>query len=133
MSNSYTSFALHDSIPCSRELADRIIALLEQPVPEDDLAHYEPHGISAEYDGKEVYLYGEEFANADNLPNAVLDLIGQALREAGKEYIGFGEGWYSDRCSPCSAGGRTGRIYADGVMEIPEPIFTYDSNLQKHP
>jgi len=40
MSNSYTVFALHDSIPCSKEIAEKITELLKQPVPEVDLSNY---------------------------------------------------------------------------------------------
>jgi hypothetical protein len=129
MSNSYTQFTMDDALPCSKELADKIIASLE--LGEKDEDNCDPHGIQAEFSDGEIYLFGEEYANVDNLPDIVLELIGQALKEAGKKYIGFGEGWYGDKARPQSCGGRFGRIYCDGFMEIPETVFSYEPAERK--
>ena len=119
MSNTYSVFAAHDSFKCSQELADKIIASLEQ---DDEL-----HGIEAEYNDGELYLYGEDgFADPNNLSDTTLALIGEALRALGLPYLGWGASWYSDKCRPASCSGCTGRFYSDGSMETAEAVFTHD-------
>lgn len=119
MSNSYSQFTLHDSFPCSPELAEKIMEALAEE-------QEEPHGIDAEYSAGEFYMFGEENAQVCNLPDAVIELIGKALTEAGIPFIGFGECWYSDKLRPATAGGQHGRFYADGFMEIAEEKYSHE-------
>ncbi len=120
MSNTYSVFAAHDSFKCSQELADRIIASLE--TDEDEL-----HGIRAEYNGGELYLYGDDgYVDPNNLSDTTLKCIGEALRALGKPCLGWGVAWYSDKCRPASCGGCTGRFYSDGSMETAEAVFNHD-------
>jgi hypothetical protein len=120
MSGSYSQFTLHDSFPCSPALADKIMEALVAVESED------AHGIDAEYNDGQFYMFGEENAQSCNLPDAVIELIGKALTEAGIPFIGFGECWYSDKLRPATTGGQFGRFYADGFMEIAEEKYSHE-------
>ena len=81
--------------------------------------------ISVEYDRKcsEIYIFGEDHADIDQLPEQFLTALGALLKKRGKDYLEFG---YANSCSkhcPDSHDGGRFRIDADGNFIEPKTVW----------
>jgi hypothetical protein len=100
------------SIPCTKDDFDFIKMWLDTANEGDS-----PTGIECEWDEKDVvYFYGEENADVDSLPEAVLEKIGMLLTNAKVKYVEFQLAFTSNRMVPDSQGGALVRILQSGEM-----------------
>ena len=109
-----------DSLPCTNEQFDEIKAILDQCNSGD-----EPCGIDCEYNGesKALYLFGEECANIDLVPEQALKKIGALVANAKRTYLECGFALYGDRPKPGSCGGAVVRIMPDGEIVSPKVVW----------
>lgn len=116
--NYYTMMSSDRSLPCTKQEFEEIKALLDANNESD-----EPCGIDCEYDGGEVYVFGEECAQPGLLPDGVTTILAKLLKRAGVPYLEFGLAFYGDRPAADSCGGTRCRLIATG--QIVDPKMTW--------
>ena len=132
MPDYFTDITAEKTLKCTPEEADVLIKTLiggRKPEAIDDdhglRAIHSDSLLSIEYDRRaaEVYIFGEDYADLDQIPEAFLKALGALLRKQGKEYLEFG---YANTCSkhcPDSHGG--GRFRIDTCGRIIEPKIVW--------
>jgi hypothetical protein len=122
MANCYTIITAEDGIACSAEDYEKLDQLLKG---EED---WSESGLQLEHDGEELYAYTESFFDSDSLEEAFpafLELLGQVIANAGKEFWEWGVAFTCNKQRPGSHGGNLIRIYADGQLVWADQVFSY--------
>jgi len=129
----FTDITAAETLKCTPEEADSLIhALIGEEKPEQIdsgeglRATHSDSLISIEYDrkGAEIYIYGEDHADIDQVPEHFLKALGALLTKRGKEFLEFG---YANTCSkhcPDSHGGGRFRIDARGRIIEPKIVWS---------
>ncbi len=142
MPDYFTDITAQEAIKCAPEEADALIKALlgrEQPQAIDGgrglRATHADSLLSVEYDRRaaEIYIFGEDHVDLDQIPEAFLRAMGVLLRKQGKEYLEFG---YANTCSnhcPDSHGGGRFRIDTAGRVIEPKVIWTRGEKRRAKP
>ena len=132
MPDYFTDITAQEAITCRPEDADVLIKALLGPEKAEDLdgdhglrATHADSLLSLEYDRRsaEIYLFGEDHVDLDQIPQAFLSALGALLRKQGKEYLEFG---YANTCTrhcPDSHGGGRFRIDTNGRIIEPRVVW----------
>jgi hypothetical protein len=138
MPDYFTDITAAETLKCTPEEADVLIhALIGDGKPEEIdggeglRATHSDSLISIEYDrkGVEIYIYGEDHADIDQVPEPFWKALGALLKKRGKDFLEFG---YSNTCSkhcPDSHGG--GRFRIDASGRIIEPKIKWRSKSHR--
>ena len=132
MPDYFTDITAQEALQCTPSEADGLIkALIGDQKPEEiggdhGLRAMHPDSLlSIEYDrtGAELYIFGEDHADLDQIPEAFLKALGALLHKRGKNYLEFG---YANTCSkhcPDSHGGGSFRIDTCGRIIEPKIVW----------
>jgi len=99
MPDYFTDITAQEALKCTPAEADSLIkALIGDQKPEEIggdhglRAMHSDSRLALEYDrtGAELYIFGEDHADLDQIPEAFLKALGALLRQRGKEYLEFG-------------------------------------------
>ncbi len=138
MPDYFTDITAQEAIKCAPEEADALIKALlgpEQPQEIDEgrglRATHTDSLVSVEYDRRaaEIYVFGEDHVDLDQIPEAFLRALGALLRKQGKDYLEFG---YANTCSKhCPDSHSGGRFRIDANGRIIEPKLSWPRG-EKH-
>ncbi len=132
MPDYFTDITAAEALKCTPEEASVLIqALIGEDQPEEIdsgeglRATHSDSLVSVEYDRKsaELYIYGEDHADIDQVPNRFLTALGALIKKRNKDYLEFG---YANTCSkhcPDSHDGGRFRIDANGHFIEPKIIW----------
>lgn len=132
MPDYFTDITAAETLKCTAEEASVLIRALigdEKPQEIDGgeglRATHSDSLVSVEYDrkGAEVYIFGEDHADIDQVPEQFLKALGALLKKRGRDYLEFG---YANTCSkhcPDSHDGGRFRIDANGRLLEPKTIW----------
>lgn len=132
MPDYFTDITAAETLKCTSEEASTLIRALigdEKPEKIDGgegvRARHSDSLVSVEYDRKsgEVYIFGEDHADFDQVPDQFLMALGALLKERDKDYLEFG---YANTCSkhcPDSHDGGRFRIDVNGRFMEPKIIW----------
>lgn len=132
MPDYFTDITAAETLECTPEEASALIqALIGDEKPEEidsGQGHRATHSdslVSVEYDRQcaELYIYGEDHVDIDQVPKRFLTALGALLKKRGKDYLEFG---YANMCSkhcPDSHDGGRFRIDANGHFIEPKIVW----------
>lgn len=123
MPDYFTDITATETLECTPKEASALIqALIGDEKPEEIdggaglRATHSDSLVSVEYDRQsaEIYIYGEDHVDIDQVPKRFLTALGALLKKRGKDYLEFG---YANTCSKHCPGSHDGgrfRIDANG-------------------
>ena len=132
MPDYFTDITAAETLKCTPEESSALIhALIGDEKPEEFdggkglCATHSDSLVSVEYDrnGAELYIYGEDHVDIDQVPKRFLAALGALIKKRGKDYLEFG---YANTCSkhcPDSHDGGRFRIDASGQFIEPNIIW----------
>lgn len=132
MPDYFTDITAAETLKCTPEEANALIrALVGNETPEEIdsgeglRATHSNSLVSVEYDRKseEIYVYGEDHVDIDQVPERFLKALGALLNKRGKAHLEFG---YANTCSkhcPDSHDGGRFRIDASGHFIEPKIVW----------
>ncbi len=132
MPDYFTDITAAETLKCTPEEASSLIhALIGDETPEEIdggeglRATHTDSLVSVEYDRKraEIYIFGEDHADIDQVPDQFLTALGALLKKRGKKFLEFG---YANTCSkhcPDSHDGGRFRIDANGRFIEPKIVW----------
>jgi len=129
MANNYTHTVGANTVKCSEEDFERLHAALLVAEDEEDDEYYVWHGMVVERHVDHIHMYSAESGSVDELPRAVLDLIGEILTKAGEDYWEFGVCWECSRKRPGEFGGSAVRITKKGNLIYRKETWPEESEL----
>ena len=142
MPDYFTDITAQETLKCTPEEADGLIkALIGDQKPEAIdggqglRALHSDSLFSIEYDrkGAEIYIFGEDHADPDQLPEVFLKVLGALLGQQGREHLEFG---YANTCSkhcPDSHGGGRFRIDTRGRIIEPKIVWPRPGKPRRKP
>jgi hypothetical protein len=142
MPDYFTDITAQETLKCTPEEADGLIkALIGDQKPEAIgggqglRALHSDSLFSIEYDrkGAEIYIFGEDHADPDQLPGVFLKVLGALLGQQGREHLEFG---YANTCSkhcPDSHGGGRFRIDTRGRIIEPKIVWPRPGKPRRKP
>ena len=132
MPDYFTDLTATETLKCTPEEANVLIhALIGDEKPEEIdggvglRATHSDSLVSVEYDRKsaEIYIYGEDHVDVDQMPDRFLKAVGTLLKKRDKDYLEFG---YANTCSkhcPDSHDGGRFRIDTRGHVIVPKIMW----------
>lgn len=132
MPDYFTDITAAETLKCTPEEANALVrALVGDETPEEIdggaglRATHSDSLVSVEYDRKagEIYIFGEDYADINQVPEQFLTALGELLKKRGKAYLEFG---YANTCSkhcPDSHDGGRFRIDASGHFIEPKIVW----------
>ena len=132
MPDYFTDITAAETLECTLEEASALIhALIGDEKPEEIdggqglRATHSDSLVSVEHDRQcaEIYIYGEDHVDIDQVPRRFLTALGALLKKRGKDYLEFG---YANTCSkhcPDSHDGGRFRIDANGHFIEPKIVW----------
>ena len=142
MPDYFTDITAQETLKCTPEEADGLIKALiggQKPEAIDGgqglRALHSDSLFSIEYDrkGAEIYIFGEDHADPDQLPGVFLKALGALLGKQGREHLEFG---YANTCSkhcPDSHGGGRFRIDTRGRIIEPKIVWPRPGKPRRKP
>ena len=128
MPDYFTDLTATETLNCTAEEANVLIhALIGDEKPEEIdggaglRATHSDSLVSVEYDRKsaDIYIYGEDHVDIDQVPEGFLKAVGALLEKRGKDYLEFG---YANTCSKhCPDSHDGGRFRIDNHGRVIEP------------
>lgn len=132
MPDYFTDITAEESLKCAPDHATTLIrALIGDEMPQEIdggegiRATHPDSLVSVEYDRKaaDIYVYGEDHVDIDQVPKDFLTALGALLKKRGKDYLEFG---YANTCSKHCPGSHDGgrfRIDTNGRFIEPKIVW----------
>lgn len=132
MPDYFTDITAAETLKCTPEEASALIcALIGDEKPEEIdggkglRAIHSDSLVSVEYDpkGAEIYIYGKDHVDIDQVPKPFLMALGALIRKRAKDYLEFG---YANTCSKhCPDSHDGGRFRIDATGHLIEPKIVW--------